>query len=314
MIKNKKIFITSINSSISKKLIFFVKKKFPNSIIYVLSNSKIKKKKNNNIFKVFKSKDYFSNIIKYKKIINNCDFFFHLSYQNSELFAKNNVLEDFKINVLGLKNILEQIKNNKKLIFIFLSTVSLYKSSKNKINEKSKINILSFYNLHKLYCENLIKFYSKFSKNRFIILRLSNVYGDDDLSKRDFLLNCLIKVKKKIQVNIYGSGNYLRDFIHINDVALALIKIIETKIKDKINIYNLCSGTSISIKILVRLITKEFKRLSSDYNPKIKYIKNFDELAKRNFLCNPIKFKKKFKWKPKIKLTKGIKELSLRIL
>ena len=263
---------------------------------------------------IIKSKDYYSNVIKYNKIICSCDFFFHFSYQNSELFAKKNSLEDFKINILSLNNILKQTKNNKKLVFIFMSTVSLYKSSLNKINEKSKINIFSVYNLHKFYCENLIKLYSKFSKNKFIILRISNVYGDNDLLKRDFLLNCINKIKIKKPIDIFGSGNYFRDFIHINDVALALIKIMEKNYKKKISIYNLCSGSSILLKNLIKLIIKIFKEVDSNYNPKIIYSKNFDALAKRNFICAPTKFKIDFGWEPKMKLTDGIKELIYKII
>ena len=227
MIKNKKILITGLNSSISKKFISFLDKTILNSVIYILTNKKTKlNKKNKNI--IFLKKQY-TDLYKYKKIVNNCDYFFHFAYQNSELFAQKNSLEDFKINVVGLDNILKETQNNNKLKFIFISTSSIYQTSNTNINEKSKIQILSYYNLHKYYCENLIKFYSSFSKNKFIILRLSNVYGDFDLTKRDFLLKYIYKITKNRNLSIYGTGKYLRDFIHIDDVANALIQIMKKK-------------------------------------------------------------------------------------
>ena len=53
------------------------------------------------------------------------------------------------------------------------------------------------------------------------------MYGDFDLTKRDFLLNCIYKIAKNRTVSIYGTGKYLRDFIHIDDVANALIQIMK---------------------------------------------------------------------------------------
>ena len=63
------------------------------------------------------------------------------------------------------QNILRETRNNKKLKFIFISTASIYQTSKKIVNENSKLEILSYYNLHKFYCENLIKLFSNFSKN-----------------------------------------------------------------------------------------------------------------------------------------------------
>lgn len=307
MIKNKKILITGLNSSISKKFISFLDKTILNSVIYILTNKKVNlNKKNKNI--IFLKKQY-TDLYKYKKIINNCDYFFHFAYQNSELFAQKNSLEDFKINVVGLDNILKETQNNKKLKFIFISTSSIYQTSNSNINEKSKIQILSYYNLHKYYCENLIKFYSSFSKNKFIILRLSNVYGDFDLTKRDFLLNCIYKITKNRSVSIYGSGKYLRDFIHINDVANALIQIIKINIPHKLNTFNLCSGQSIKLIDLIKLIIKKNNKIGSRFVGKIKFSKNSSKLVRRNFLSNSNKFKKKFNWKAIVKLEDGISKL-----
>ena len=307
MIKNKKIFITGFNGSIAKKFIFLLKKKTQNSKIYISSRSN--SKKNNKNTKHIKLDKYYSKIENYKKIINECDYFFHLGYQNSESFAEDHPYEDFKINVQSLMKILNIAKNNRKLTFIFTSTVSIYKTSKKKINEKSEIKTLSIYNFHKYFCENVIRVYSLFSKNNFIILRLSNVYGDNDKNKRDFLLHCIENIKQGKSLDIYGTGNYYRDFIHINDISFALLKIIEKRNFTKFNIYNICSGSSITIKNLINLLIKIFSKAKHNTSVKIKFLKNNNKLIKRNFFSKPNKFMKEFNWRPKIKLSNGIHNL-----
>tara|TARA_A100001015_G_scaffold293571_1_gene370300 strand:- start:296 stop:1246 length:951 start_codon:yes stop_codon:yes gene_type:complete len=312
MIKSKKIFITGLNGSIAKSFIILLEKKNKKSKIYVSSRSNIKKIDNNNI-KVIKLNKYYSNIENYQKIINECDYFFHLAYQNSEAFAEKYPYEDFKTNVQSLMKILKIVQNNKKLTFVFTSTVSIYKTSKKKINEKSKIQSLSVYNFHKHCCENLIRLYSFFSKNKFIILRLSNVYGDDDDKKRDFLLQCIKNIKNRKSINIYGNGKYYRDFIHIDDVSSALLKIVEKNKITRFNIYNICSGFSITIRDLINLLIKTYSKVKFDNNIKIRFSKNNTKLTKRNFFAKPIKFMNEFSWKPKIKLSNGVLNLIKRI-
>tara|TARA_B000000475_G_scaffold269097_1_gene262567 strand:+ start:2254 stop:3198 length:945 start_codon:yes stop_codon:yes gene_type:complete len=308
MIQNKKIIITGLNSSISKKFIFYLEKSILNSDIYIFTNRRKKNLQHKNK-KIFFLKNQYLDLHKYKKILDNCDYFFHFAYQNSELFAQENPLKDFQINCNGLQNILRETQNNKKLKFIFISTASIYQTSKKIVNENSKLEILSYYNLHKFYCENLIKLFSNFSKNKFIILRLSNVYGDYDLKKRDFLLDCINKITKNISINIYGTGKYFRDFIHIDDVAKALIKIMRNNLHNKIDTFNLCSGKSIKLIDLIKLILKENNKIGSKYTGKIKFYKNSTKLIKRNFLSKPFKFSKKFNWRTNINLEDGICKL-----
>ena len=155
----------------------------------------------------------------------------------------------------------------------------------------------------------MIRVYSLFSKNNFIILRLSNVYGDNDKNKRDFLLHCIENIKQGKSLDIYGTGNYYRDFIHINDISFALLKIIEKRNFTKFNIYNICSGSSITIKNLINLLIKIFSKAKHNTSVKIKFLKNNNKLIKRNFFSKPNKFMKEFNWRPKIKLSNGIHNL-----
>ena len=75
------------------------------------------------------------------------------------------------------------------------------------------------------------------------------------------------------------------------------------------NTFNLCSGQSIKLIDLVKLIIKKNNKIGSRFLGKIKFSKNSSKLVKRNFLSNSNKFKKKFNWKAIIKLEDGISKL-----
>ena len=81
--------------------------------------------------------------------------------KTQELFAQENPLKIFKLIVMDYKTFLEKHKITKKLKFIFISTCCKLQKI---VNENSTLEILSYYNLHKFYCENLIKLFSNFLK------------------------------------------------------------------------------------------------------------------------------------------------------
>ena len=94
-----------------------------------------------------------------------------------------------------------------------------------------KIQKLLFYRI--IICINIfvkkIEYFVERSLSNFIILRISNIYGDNDINKRDFLLNIVHKILKNKKITIFGSGKYHRDYLHLEDVNSAISAIIKKK-------------------------------------------------------------------------------------
>ena len=113
--------------------------------------------------------------------------------------------------------------------FIYVSSCSVYGASTKITNERSPINPLSIYAKLKALCEkNLIRNLGE--DIRPCILRLGTVYGASDRPRYDLVVNLfsgLIANKKEITIN---GGKQWRPFIHVKDVADAIIKLlIQTK-------------------------------------------------------------------------------------
>ena len=107
--------------------------------------------------------------------------------------------------------------------------------------------------------------------------------------------NFLSQTKNKKPLTIVGNGKQTRDFIHVDDLANAFIKIIKSKLIKKI--YNLGSGKRTSINTIAKI-----------FGGKRKFIP-LRPGEPKNSLANISKLKKDINWKPKISIEKGIKKL-----
>jgi nucleoside-diphosphate-sugar epimerase len=143
------------------------------------------------------------------------------------------------------------------------------------------------------------------SKTKFTIIRHSNIYGPHDkydLDKSHVFGATITKVMKaKDDLEVWGDGSEIRDFLHAEDLVNFIKKVI-SKQKTQYEIYNCGSGKAITIKKLCNLIVKISKKPL-----KIKFNKNKPTIAFDMFLnCN--KAKKELGWEPKIEIEYGIKK------
>ncbi len=147
---------------------------------------------------------------------------------------------DVMTNIEGTINLLEQCKNFKeKPRIIFPSTFFVYgneyDNSNKPINEESKTDPLALYPATKLCAEQIIKLYSRLYDIPYTICRFTNVYGIGekyDDPKKAWLNYFIMGAIKGQKANIYNGGNFLRDYIYIEDVIDALIFIEQKQIND----------------------------------------------------------------------------------
>ena len=120
--------------------------------------------------------------------------------------------------------------------FIWPSSCSVYgKTFEKSVNEKSKINPLTYYSKNKIKIE---KFLKKISNKGFrpIILRLSTIFGFSNALRLDLVTNMMMMMaieKKKIILN--SDGKALRPHVSLN----AIKKLFYFKFTIKIKILRL---------------------------------------------------------------------------
>ncbi len=239
------------------------------------------------------------------KKIKNIKIIIHLAGQSSGEKSFEDPKVDFEKNVLTTVSLLNFANKCKCKHFIFASSMSVYGNSyKNKIKESDKTDPISFYGISKLNAEKYIKKYSD-KKINYTILRLFNVYGSNQKLgnlKQGIIRIYLSQILNSKSLIIKGSKNRYRDFIHINDLTKYFELIINNKLFFN-QTFNVGTGKKTTIQSLVSLIKKEIK-----FKFKIKYIKGTKD-DQFGVVADPKKLIKYSKYKCKIGLNKGLKEM-----
>ena len=154
-------------------------------------------------------------------------------------------------NVIGLKKILNQIKNNQNFkTFILISTMSVYGNIKVKrVNENTKPTFVDDYGKSKMQMEKILcTFSKKFNKN-YIILRLPGVVGHN--SSWNFLSLTMKKMKKNETIFYNNAEQYFNNIIHAEDLA----KIISSMLQKKIyGIFNISSQKPLKLKKVMKIL------------------------------------------------------------
>ena len=227
------------------------------------------------------------------------DYVFHLAGLAEIIPSIKNPKKYFNVNVLGTLKVLEAAKKARVKKLIYAASSSCYGSPKKfPTSEKEKIDIKHPYGLTKFLGEQLVIKYATNFKMPNISFRFFNVYGPrlNMSGQYSAVFGNFLKQKRSNKpLTIVGSGKQTRDFIHVEDLIDAFIKVIKSRLANKI--YNLGSGKEVSIN-----------KIASLFGGKKIFIPKRPREPKRS-LASISKIKKDINWKPKISIQEGIKRL-----
>jgi UDP-glucose 4-epimerase len=211
-------------------------------------------------------------------------------------------IDYFDVNVCGTLNIALASKNIS--VLVFASSCAVYgEPIYLPINEEHPLNPKSPYAASKVSGEAYITAYAGLYGFRPVILRLFNVYGPGQSKSYAGVITEFIKrVAKGEPPVIYGDGQQTRDFIHVDDVVQAIMRVL---ISDKAyGAYNIGSGINTTINELAQLILKLTGR--TDLKP-IYAPPRHGDISQS--VADVSKARKDLSFKPNILLTEGIKML-----
>lgn len=295
----------------------------------LVGSSVLKKLKDNgfkNIFTVDKKKLDLRNFSKVKNFFKNkkIDYMIMAAARAGGIMANLNNQKDFFIENVEIQNSLLQLALEKKIKrTIFLGTSCIYpKLSKIPIKEEylltgqlEKTN--QCYALAKIsgikLCETLYEDHNI----DLVCLMPTNVYGFNDNFDKDSghvipaMISKIYEAKKnnKKNINLLGTGKPMREFIHSDDLADAILfclnlkkTLLKKKFKNQLPILNVGTDDELSITNLSKLISELI-----GYKGLIKFDKKFPDGTFRKKL-NTKKINH-LGWYPKIKLKKGLKKV-----
>ena len=213
---------------------------------------------------------------------------------------------DVKTNLFVLTEFLNECREKKNTIN-FVSSWFVYGDSQLPVDENSICHPKGFYSITKLCAERLVTSYCRTFDIPYRIIRLGNVYGNSDkgMSKKKNALQFLIsRLKKNEPIDLYYGGDFLRDYIHVDDVCQALRLIIE---KAPLNdIINVACGESLVFIDLVDMAVA-FLDSSSEINNIAP--PTFHDIVQVKDMHMNIDKLKSLGFKPHIRIEEGIKRL-----
>ena len=187
----------------------------------------------------------------------------HIIHFAAQSHVDNSFNESLKYthdNVYGTHNILEAIKNiNKNIVMIHFSTDEVYGESSLDDLEKTEESILcptNPYAASKAAAEMYVKSYIHSFGLKIIITRGNNVFGNNQYPEK--LIPKFIKLlNENKKCTIHGTGENIRNFIHVNDVCRAVDLIFEFGSFGQIyNIGNDMNGEKTVLEVAKYLVKK----------------------------------------------------------
>ena len=235
------------------------------------------------------------------RITQDVDVIVHFAAESHVDRSINSSSEFIKTNVLGTQVLLDAATKYRKRI-VCVSTDEVYGSLEvGEAIESDKLNPSSPYSSSKASSDLVSLSYFKTHKTDVIVTRCVNNYGPFQ-DKEKLIPNFIDRLANGKNVPIYGSGNNVREWIHIDDHCDALEKIILDG--ESGEIYNIGSGERLSNLEVTKLLLDYF---SFDEN-KIDFVE--DRLGHDlRYALNWERVKKDFSWRPKRTLNISIEEI-----
>jgi nucleoside-diphosphate-sugar epimerase len=201
-------------------------------------------------------------------------------------------------NIVGTQNMLLAARDARVKRFIYSGSSTYYGNRTPPHRESDPPDLLNIYGVTKRVGEQYTLLFDQGFDLPSLVLRYFNVYGPRQPETGAYALVLGIFLKRRADrkvLEIHGDGRQRRDFVHVRDVVAANIAAYESSLRGEI--FNVGSGTSLSVKELADLISPDQVHIEA---------RKGDSMAT---LADISKIGAQLGWSPKITFEQGLKEL-----
>ena len=254
--------------------------------------------------------------VKIDKIVSESDYVVHLAAALGVLNIVNNPLESLKTNLQGSEIVLEACDKYGKPVLV-ASTSEIYgKNDKVPLNEEDDriighpLKSRWSYSEAKSVDESLAYFYYLENKLPIRIVRFFNTVGPRQIGYYGMVVPRFVSAALKNEpLSVYGSGDQIRCFCHVDDAVRALLLVMDSE-KSVGQVFNVGNNQQITIMELAKKVIELTGSTSSiekiDY--KKAYPEGFEDMQRR--VPDISKIKQVLGWTPEINLDQIIKDIA----
>lgn len=250
------------------------------------------------------------------ELVDSCEIIFHLAGNTSIYVAADDPAASFDSTVLPVTHfVAAAAKRGVHRRLILASTATLYGMVSELPVSEERIPVpATVYDLHKLFAEQQMLLGCVSGQVDGAALRLANVYGPSTGASSAPERGVLNKVTRAalagIDLTVYGTGDYLRDYVFMDDVVSAFLAAGATRGLSG-RPFNVATGQGISVRAAFELVADRAaaftgKRIAVQSVP---WPKEVDPIEARNFVGNSAALGDTTGWKAEVTLTDGIDRL-----
>lgn len=230
------------------------------------------------------------------------DVVFHLAAHIDDRASVKEPVMNAEHNVLGSLRVFEAARLAHAKKILFASTSVVYgQAEKLPITEKTLTKPLTPYAISKLTGEQYLHFYKNQYGIQFAAFRIGNVYGPrQDGSKESGAIAIFTsKLMAGETPFINDDGLTVRDYIYVGDVVNAFLTAAESDVS---GVFNCGTRVGTATRELYAMVANELgSTLEPIARPEVKD-------AVKSVILKPAKARKELNWKPKMKLSRGLKQ------
>ena len=250
------------------------------------------------------------------KLVAESDYVVHLAAALGVFNIVNKPLESLKTNLQGSEIVLEACDKYRKPVLV-ASTSEIYgKNDKEPLNEKDDriighpLKSRWSYSEAKAVDESLAYFYYLENKLPIRIVRFFNTVGPRQVGHYGMVVPRFVSAALKNEpLSVYGSGDQIRCFCHVDDAVRALLLVMDSD-KAVGEVFNVGNNQQITIMELAKKVIELTG--SSSTIEKIAYEKaypeGFEDMQRR--VPDISKIKQVLGWSPEINLDQIIKDIA----
>lgn len=137
---------------------------------------------------------------------------------------------------------------------IFYSSAAVYGNpARLPVREEDALAPISPYGVHKVMCEELCRYFNRVHGYRIRCVRIFSAYGNG--IRKQILWDIYQKYQSTGKIELFGTGEETRDFIHISDILKALALILDYD--GPREVFNVANGEEVSIRRLAEIYAKK---------------------------------------------------------
>jgi UDP-glucose 4-epimerase len=250
------------------------------------------------------------------ELVAESDYVVHLAAALGVLNIVNKPLDSLRTNLQGTEVVLEAANKHKKPILI-ASTSEIYgKNDKVPLNEEDDriighpLKSRWSYSEAKAVDESLAYFYFLENKLPIRIVRLFNTVGPRQVGHYGMVLPRFVSAALKNEpLQVYGTGEQIRCFCHVEDAVRALLQVMDSD-KSIGEVFNIGNNQQISIlelaKRVIQITDSKSEIIKIPYTEA--YPDGFEDMQRR--VPDISKIKNVLGWSPQIGLDQTIKDIA----